>query len=98
MKIFKTISSLQDEIKSLKSNSLTIGFVPTMGALHQGHISLISYSNSECDITVASIFVNPTQFNNKSDFDNYPVALDSDIEKLESAECDILFLPGVEEM
>ena len=98
MKIYKTISSLQEEIKSLKSKNLTVGFVPTMGALHKGHISLISYSVSECDITVASIFVNPTQFNNKSDFNNYPITLDSDTEKLQTAGCNILFLPDVKEM
>jgi len=74
------------------------GFVPTMGALHEGHISLIRQSKINSSITVASIFVNPSQFNDQADFAKYPVTLEKDIRMLEECGCDILFLPGVEEI
>ncbi len=98
MKIFKHIAELQNEIQLLKANGQSIGFVPTMGALHAGHISLVAASKKACSITVASIFVNPTQFNNQSDFDNYPITIDNDKAQLIAAACDILFLPSVAEM
>lgn len=82
----------------IRKSARTIGFVPTMGALHQGHLSLIRESKKQTDFTIASIFVNPTQFNNKSDFDNYPITLDTDCEMLESLSTDALFLPSVNEM
>lgn len=72
-----------------------IGFVPTMGALHPGHISLIEESRKQSDFTVCSIFVNPTQFNDPADFARYPITIDKDIESLEKAGCDLLFLPAV---
>lgn len=78
--------------------SFSMGFVPTMGALHQGHISLIQSSKTENNLTVCSIFVNPTQFNDPKDFEKYPVTIESDIEKLEAAGCDVLFLPTVSEV
>ncbi len=93
-----TTQSVSEKIKQLKRKSLSIGFVPTMGALHKGHLSLIKQSKQETDITVVSIFVNPKQFNDKNDLDNYPRIIDEDIKKLEKSECDILFLPSVEEM
>ena len=76
----------------------TIGFVPTMGALHQGHLSLIEESNKKCDITICSIFVNPTQFNNPSDLANYPNTRDADLEKLKQLACDIVYIPAIEDL
>lgn len=98
MILIKHISDLQKQIKIYKSQNLNIGFVPTMGALHQGHISLIETSCNGHQITVCSIFINPTQFNNPDDYNRYPVTLEKDIEKLEAAGCDLLFLPSIQEM
>jgi pantoate--beta-alanine ligase len=72
--------------------------VPTMGALHEGHLSLIRTSKSKSDITVCSIFVNPTQFNDKKDFEKYPIQIDKDLEMLLEAKCDVVFIPNVEEI
>lgn len=94
MFIFKRITDLQDFLQ----NHTNIGFVPTMGALHEGHISLIHSSSKSCQITVCSIFVNPTQFNDPKDFEKYPITLEKDIEMLEMAGCDVLFLPQTAEM
>lgn len=98
MLIFKKIGDLKKQIKLLKRQGNIVGFVPTMGALHAGHISLIKASQRVTDVTICSIFVNPTQFNDKSDFDKYPITIPSDIEKLTNAACDILFLPSIDEM
>ena len=94
MFIFKHILDLQDFLQ----NQSNIGFVPTMGALHEGHISLIHSSSKSCQITVCSIFVNPTQFNDPKDFEKYPINLERDIEMLEMAGCDVLYLPQISEM
>jgi pantoate--beta-alanine ligase len=76
----------------------TIGFVPTMGVLHQGHLSLIEESNKKCDITVCSIFVNPAQFNNANDLVNYPNTINADLEKLERLACDAVYIPAIEDL
>ncbi len=98
MLIFKQIKPLQKYLQSADNKGKAIGFVPTMGALHQGHLSLIKRSKKECKLTICSIFVNPTQFNDKTDFDKYPNTIAMDIEMLNDAKCDILFLPSVKEM
>ena len=98
MKIFKQIVSLQKEVKSLRTAPCSIGFVPTMGALHNGHLSLIEMSKTQNEYTVVSIFVNPTQFNDNNDFINYPRTIEKDFEKLEEAACDFLFMPDEKEI
>lgn len=98
MLIARTINKLQSSINLLKSNNEQIGFIPTMGALHLGHLSLIECSKKSDDITVASIFVNPTQFNNKEDLKNYPRVEAKDLQLLEKVGCDIVFMPSEEEM
>lgn len=98
MIVVKKIKDLHNLLHSYRSAGQTIGFVPTMGALHDGHLALIAASRAGSDQTVCSIFVNPTQFTNSSDFDKYPITIEQDINLLEKAGCDILFLPSVAEM
>ena len=98
MLLFKRIADLKNYLKPLKAKGKRVGFVPTMGALHKGHISLIERSKKNCQLTVCSIFVNPTQFNDPKDFDKYPNTIDNDIEMLNDFGCDVLFLPSVKEM
>ena len=98
MIIFKKTQDLTAWLEKCRSARQSIGFVPTLGALHEGHISLIAISKKETSLTVCSIFVNPTQFNDAADFQKYPVTLDKDIPLLEKAGVDILFLPDVAEM
>ena len=98
MLILKQADDLTKFVISKRNAGNKIGFVPTMGALHQGHISLINKSKNENSLTVCSIFVNPTQFTNPEDFAKYPITIESDIEMLETAGCDVLFLPSVEEI
>ena len=98
MKIFKKRDQLKSFLEESKKNKKTIGFVPTMGALHKGHLFLIEQAKKKNDLTVASIFVNPTQFNNQEDLDNYPKTLEKDIELLESVSCDVLFVPTIAEI
>ena len=98
MILIQNIKDLDFELQKYRNLDQTIGFVPTMGALHTGHISLINKAISQNNIIVCSIFVNPTQFNNATDLQKYPITLEKDIDKLEKAGCHILFLPSVEEM
>ena len=96
MLVVETIKELKQELE--KYNSKNIGFVPTMGALHDGHISLVKRSVEENDVTVVSVFVNPTQFNDKADLERYPRTEEADKKLLDAAGCDIVFMPKVEEM
>ncbi len=95
MLVIKKSEDLHSLISTYKNEGKKIGFVPTMGALHIGHISLINTSNLQNDITICSIFVNPTQFNNVKDFEKYPITIDKDTKLLKEANCAILFLPTV---
>jgi len=98
MKTTNTEKALQEFLEPFIKNNKTIGFVPTMGALHTGHISLIKAAKKECDIVVCSIFVNPTQFDKQEDLDKYPITIEADSKLLEDAECDFLLLPSVQEV
>jgi len=98
LKNFQKKAHLQQYIAGLKAGGAVITFVPTMGALHQGHLSLIAQAKQLGDIVVCSIFVNPTQFNDPKDLEIYPRPIHDDIKKLEAVNCDILFNPEVSEM
>jgi pantoate--beta-alanine ligase len=99
MLVFKTQEDLKSYLHCNFDRHQSVGFVPTMGALHQGHLSLIEKSISENDVTVMSIFVNPTQFNNPTDLQNYPRTLEEDVEKLKTiSDKIIVFAPSVEEI
>lgn len=94
MKIYTSASKLQTKLAEKKLAGKNIGFVPTMGALHQGHLSLVKQCKNENDICVVSIFVNPTQFNNKQDLASYPRTIERDSQLLEHSGCDIIFAPS----
>lgn len=98
MEIFTTVKELSNCLKSHKNEGKSIGFVPTMGALHKGHLSLLETARKENTITVSSIFVNPLQFNDKNDLEKYPRTLEGDIHLLKSAKCDVVFIPSVKEV
>ncbi len=98
MEVITKIADLQKKIADLRAAGSSIGFVPTMGALHNGHLQLVKRCVEENDICVVSVFVNPTQFNDKNDLLHYPRTLDADCKLLESAGCAIVFAPEVEEM
>jgi len=93
MRILKRVLSLQRHLNTIREEGLTIGFTPTMGALHDGHMSLIRQSAKQNDVTVASIFVNPTQFNQKDDLDKYPRDIEGDVALLKKNGCNYLFAP-----
>jgi len=95
MLVFHQKTLLKRHLSSLRAESRTISFVPTMGALHDGHLSLLQQANAKADISVVSIFVNPTQFGDSKDLEKYPRPIGADIEKLESGGCDILYMPEV---
>lgn len=98
MIIVKKINDIKKLLGATAGKDVKRGFVPTMGALHAGHISLIKQARVDAGLVICSIFVNPTQFNDPKDFEKYPVTADADIYLLEQAGCDILFMPPVEEM
>ena len=93
-----TIKELREHVANARQAGKVIGFVPTMGNLHAGHISLVDRAKVECDFIVSSIFVNPLQFNDKQDLQRYPRTLPDDQKKLEAANCDLLFAPDVDQM
>ena len=98
MKVIHTIKDLQTELSELKAQGKKVGLVPTMGALHAGHASLVKRSVNENDVTVVSVFVNPTQFNDKNDLVKYPRTLEADCKLLEDCGATLVFAPSVEEM
>lgn len=98
MRTITTVAELRSALALLRKQDKQIGFVPTMGALHEGHLSLIRLSRQQADVTVVSIFVNPTQFGPNEDFSRYPRTLESDISMLVSVDTDLLFLPTAQEV
>ncbi len=98
MKVYKTVSSLSDALNQCRKEGKTIGLVPTMGALHNGHLSLVKRCVAENDVCVVSVFVNPTQFNNSTDLEKYPRTEEADIELLSGANCSFAFIPSVKEI
>lgn len=98
MEVFKTKEALKAYLKPLKAAGKKVAVVPTMGALHNGHISLIKLAQEHADVIICSIFVNPTQFTDPKDLEKYPRPIDHDLAMLKDAGCDGVFMPGVEEM
>lgn len=98
MKIFEKVVDLQNELFEVRRQGKTVGLVPTMGALHDGHASLVRQSVQQNDVTVVSVFLNPTQFNDKGDLDRYPRTLDTDCKLVEACGADYVFVPSVNEM
>ncbi len=99
MQVFQTVAEIQRYLLNVSQlEKKSVGFVPTMGALHEGHLSLIRAAKEKTDITVCSLFINPTQFNDKKDFERYPIQLDKDLEMLLETGCNVVLVPSVEEI
>ncbi len=98
IQVFNYIDDIQKFLKSEREKGCSVGFVPTMGALHEGHLSLVRRAKKENDIVAVSVFVNPVQFNNPTDFEKYPRTLNKDIVMLQDAGCDVVFAPSEKEM
>lgn len=98
MRTFQQLSPLRTYLRGIREEGKTVGFVPTMGALHEGHLSLIRRAKADCDVAVVSVFVNPTQFGPNEDFDLYPRTLPRDQQLASEAQADAMFCPSVEEM
>jgi pantoate--beta-alanine ligase len=98
MRVYNTSYALQEVLSEKRLKNKTIGFVPTMGALHQGHAALVEKSILENDFTVVSIFVNPRQFNQQEDFEKYPITIEQDYKLLEKIQCDFVFVPEYHEV
>lgn len=98
MKLIQTKKDIQEYIEKLKNEKKSIGFVSTMGALHEGHLTLVKQCVAENDICVVSVFVNPTQFNNKTDLEKYPRNVEKDADMLKKVDCSCVFAPSAEEM
>ena len=98
MKILRTVKEIQEYTKNMKSSGKTIGLVPTMGALHEGHLTLMRTARAKCDVVIASVFVNPVQFGPNEDYDAYPRRFEEDCKKLETVPVDAVFHPEPKEM
>ena len=98
MKIIRKTDELENILHSVKDSRKSIGLVLTMGNIHNGHLSLIKKAQTDNDFVIATIFINPTQFNNKKDYNSYPQTLENDVEKLKSFNCDLLYLPEVKDI
>jgi pantoate--beta-alanine ligase len=98
VQVLTTVAELRAALAPLRRAGMRIGLVPTMGALHEGHLSLVRASKAECDVTVATIFVNPAQFGPNKDLSKYPRTFDTDLEKLAGCETDFLFAPANEDV
>lgn len=98
MEVIKSVRVMQERAEALRLKGYTVGFVPTMGFLHEGHLELMRVAKRHCDILVVSIFVNPTQFGPDEDFEKYPRDMEGDMEKAEGVGTDILFVPGADDM